>query len=69
MKLADGWLSDEIGGEKPPRHMTEAAFQGWRARMPASRKRGFHLTGIISTFQTWADMATGSSTPRATSTS
>jgi phage terminase large subunit GpA-like protein len=58
MKLADGWLSDEIDGEKPPRVLTEEAFQEWRAKMPASRKRGFHLTGIISSFQTWADMAT-----------
>jgi phage terminase large subunit GpA-like protein len=63
MKLADGWLSIEIPGEKgpehPPRVLTEQAFQEWRAKMPASRKRGFHLTGIISTFQTWADMAIG----------
>ncbi|MFN3943903.1 MAG: phage terminase large subunit family protein [Allosphingosinicella sp.] len=59
MKLPDGWLSEEIDGAKPPRHMNEEDFQGWRARMPASRKRGFHLTGIISSFQTWADMATG----------
>lgn len=57
MKLADGWLSEEIDGEKPPRVLTEQAFQQWRAKMPASRKRGFHLTGIISSFQTWADMA------------
>jgi phage terminase large subunit GpA-like protein len=64
MKLADGWLSEEIAGpdgtvEKPPRVLSEEAFQEWRAKMPASRKRGFHLSGIISTFQTWADMATG----------
>lgn len=66
MKLADGWLSEAIPGsppgagcDRPPRHMDEAAFQAWRARMPASRKRGFHLGGIVSTFQTWADMATG----------
>lgn len=64
MKLADGWLSDLVPNadtgeaEKPPRHMDEETFQRWRARMPASRKRGFHLTGIISSFQTWADMAT-----------
>jgi phage terminase large subunit GpA-like protein len=57
MKLPDGWLSEAIGEEKPPRVLTEEAFQQWRAKMPASRKRGFHLTGIISTFQTWADMA------------
>jgi len=66
MKLPDGWLSEEIppateGGEaaRPPRHMSEEDFQGWRAQMPASRRRGFHLTGIISSFQTWADMAVG----------
>lgn len=57
MKLPDGWLSEEIDGEKPPRMMSEEAFQGWRARMPASIRRGFHLSGIISSFQTWADMA------------
>jgi phage terminase large subunit GpA-like protein len=57
MKLPDGWLSDEIDGEKLPRQMSEAEFQAARARMPASTKRGFHLTGIISAFQTWADMA------------
>jgi phage terminase large subunit GpA-like protein len=58
MKLPDGWLSIDIDGEKPPRVLSEEAFQECRAKMPASRKRGFHLTGIISTFQTWADMAT-----------
>jgi phage terminase large subunit GpA-like protein len=57
MKRADGWLSEEIDGEQPLRVLDEAKFQGWRARMPASRKRGFQLTGIISSFQTWADMA------------
>jgi phage terminase large subunit GpA-like protein len=58
MKLADGWLSEVIGEDPMPRCMEEDAFQDWRAKMPASRKRGFHLTGIISSFQTWADMAT-----------
>ena len=57
MKLADGWLSEEIEGERPQRVVTEADFQDWRGRMPASRKRGFHLTGWISTFQSWAEMA------------
>jgi phage terminase large subunit GpA-like protein len=66
MKLADGWLSKKSTARKPPRVLTEEAFQEWRAKMPASRKRGFHLTGIISSFQTWADMATSSSMPRAT---
>lgn len=57
MKLLDGWLSDEIEGEKVARVLTEEEFQAARGRMPASVKRGFHLTGIISSFQTWADMA------------
>jgi phage terminase large subunit GpA-like protein len=57
MKLPDGWLSDEIDGVKTPRVLTEEEFQAARGRMPASVKRGFHLTGIISSFQTWADMA------------
>lgn len=57
IKRQDGWLSVEIAGEKPPRHMDEATFQAWRARMPASIKRGWHLAGWISNFQTWADMA------------
>ncbi|WP_010184768.1 terminase gpA endonuclease subunit [Sphingomonas sp. PAMC 26605] len=57
MKLSDGWLSMELEGQPVARVMTEAEFQAARGRMPASVKRGFHLTGIISTFQSWADMA------------
>lgn len=57
MKLQDGWLSELIDDVPPPRHMDETAFQAWRARMPASRKRSWHLAGWISSFQTWADMA------------
>lgn len=57
MKLPDGWLSEEISGKAMPRKLTEASFQRWRRCMPASRRRGFRLTGIISSFQTWADMA------------
>ncbi|WP_242095429.1 terminase gpA endonuclease subunit [Sphingomonas sp. CROZ-RG-20F-R02-07] len=59
MKLPDGWLSDEIDGVKLARVMSEDEFLAARGRMPASVKRGFHLTGIISSFQTWADMAVG----------
>lgn len=50
MKLPDGWLSDRIDGQPVSRVLTEDAFQALRARMPASRKRGFHLAGEISTF-------------------
>ncbi|MGO1303566.1 MAG: phage terminase large subunit family protein [Sphingomonas parapaucimobilis] len=57
MKLPDGWLSDEIDGDPTPRVLKEEDYQAARGRMPASVKRGFHLTGIISSFQTWADMA------------
>lgn len=57
MKLPDSWLSDEIDGVPTPRVLKEEDYQAARGRMPASVKRGFHLTGIISSFQTWADMA------------
>lgn len=59
MKLADGWLSLTIGGETPPRVLSENVFQAWRSRMPASVKRGWSLPGIISSFLSWAEMATG----------
>lgn len=57
MAHPDGWLSVEIEGEKSPRVLAEEAFQALRSRMPASRKRGFHITGLITAFQTWGDMA------------
>ncbi|QIG79981.1 terminase gpA endonuclease subunit [Stakelama tenebrarum] len=57
MKLPDGWLSLKIDGADVPRVLTEEAFQGWRARMRPSRKIGFHLPGIISTFLSWSEMA------------
>lgn len=57
LSLSDGWLSTEIEGESAPRHLSETDFKAWRARMPLSRKRGFVITGLISAFQTWADMA------------
>ncbi len=57
LKLPDGWLSEEVEGEKTPRVLDETLFQRLRGRMVQSIKRGFHLPGIISTFQSWADMA------------
>ena len=59
MKLADGWLSDLIDGEAVPRVLDEDMFQALRARMPQSIKRGFHLPGEISPFQSWSEMAVG----------
>lgn len=57
-KLSDGWLSDTIDGVAVPRVLDEDAFQAWRARMPASVRRGFHLPGEVVSFQSWAEMAT-----------
>lgn len=57
MKRSDGWLAEEVDGVAQPRHMSEEEFQAARAAMPASIRRGWHLTGFISSFQTWADMA------------
>jgi phage terminase large subunit GpA-like protein len=59
MSLVDGWLpTREIEGfPKPPRHMNEQAFQERRRSYPPSKRRGYHITGIISAFQTWAYLA------------
>lgn len=57
MSLTDGWLSDVIDGEPSPRILSEDSFQALRARMVPSRRRGFHITGEVTTFQTWGDMA------------
>jgi len=59
MVLQDGWLSVDIDGEKSPLSMSEEAFQALRAKMPASRKRSFNIHGMLTYFQTWADMAEG----------
>lgn len=59
MKLSDGWLSLKIGDATPSRVLSEEEFQRWRAAMPQSVKRGWHLPGIISTFLSWSEMATG----------
>jgi phage terminase large subunit GpA-like protein len=58
MSLADGWLSEDIDGVRSPRVLTEDDFQAHRARMPQSLRRGFHITGAFTSFQTWADLAT-----------
>lgn len=57
MVRIDGWLSVEIDGEATPTHMDEATFQALRSRMPLSRRRGFNIHGMLTYFQTWADMA------------
>lgn len=57
MIRSDCWLSEEIDGEPTPLVLTEVAFQELRARMPQSRKRGFDIDGMLTSFQTWGDMA------------
>lgn len=58
MSLRQGWLATcEIDGEKPPRVLTEEEFRRWKARDVGARQPGFHITGIISAFVTWATMA------------
>lgn len=59
MKTRDGWCPTIAyeGLGKAPRHMTEEEFQARRARGTHSRRKGYHLTGIISSFDTWASMA------------
>lgn len=65
MSERDGWLATvEEDGEKPPRVMSEDDFQAWRARRGhgnnagrvGGRDPGFHITGIISAFLTWATL-------------
>lgn len=58
MEKIDGWLPTvEPDRAKPPRVMTEEEFQHRRAEAFPAKRAGFHITGIISMFQTWADLA------------
>lgn len=59
MVQTDGWLSVVIEGVKTPLVLTEEQFQALRTKMPASRKRAFNIHGMLTFFQTWADMAEG----------
>lgn len=58
MSRVDGWLATvEIDGEAPARVLTEEEFQAWRSRDTGGLRRGYHITGLISAFVTWADYA------------
>lgn len=59
MSLIDGWLPTREVDEytKPARHMGEDEFQARRATYPVSKRCGYHITGIVSAFQTWAYLA------------
>ncbi len=54
------WLATvEIDGEKPPRHMEAETFCEWQRRPLGARQPGYHITGLISAFMTFAQLATG----------
>lgn len=60
MSLADGWLATaEVDGFKPARVLEEVEFQSLRSRDLKGRQPGFHITGIITAFMTWAQLAVG----------
>jgi phage terminase large subunit GpA-like protein len=61
-KLLEGgrWLATcEIDGNRPPRHMPADEFETWAGRHLAGRQPGYHVTGVISAFMTWAQLAKG----------
>lgn len=64
MSTEDGWCPtfefvDEDGEVyAPPRVMSEEEFQTWRARDRHALNPGFHITGIISAFISWATLCT-----------
>ena len=63
MSLADGWCptaetvdADGVVGIAP-RVMTEEEFQAWRQRDVQGRQPGYHITGYITAFMTWAQLS------------
>lgn len=58
----DGWCptnetADDFGElATPPRVMAEQEFQAWRKRNRLGRHPGYHITGIISAFLSFADL-------------
>lgn len=58
MCLPDGWLATvEIEGKRPSQVLTEHEFQAARAQDTGIKRIGYHITGIVSAFQTFADLA------------
>lgn len=57
MSLPDGWLPTvQVDGERPARVLSEEEFQQLRGHDTGGRNPGYHITGIISAFLTWADL-------------
>ncbi len=58
MELPDGWISTfEVEGRKPSQVLSEDDFQFFRDHDPRSKVVGYHITGLISTFQAFGDLA------------
>jgi phage terminase large subunit GpA-like protein len=58
MSLPDGWIStQEVAGRRPTQVLSEEDFQFFRVNDPRSKIVGYHITGLISAFQTWGDLA------------
>ncbi len=56
--LFDCWCPTvEIEGKKPPRHMSEAEFQVWRARDVGGLNPGYHIGGLVTAFDSWGELA------------
>lgn len=55
----DGWVPTvEIDGVKPPRVIpTAEAFRAWRERDVGGREPGYHITGIVTVFDNWGELA------------
>ncbi|SFK41853.1 phage terminase large subunit family protein [Caulobacter sp. UNC279MFTsu5.1] len=57
MSMIDGWVPTvELDGQKPPRVMAEQEMAFWRSRDLQGRQPGYHITGIITAFMTWAQL-------------
>ena len=58
LKAAGRWIATrEIAGERPPRVFAPGELARWDGRLRTSRIKSYHLTGVISSFLGWADLA------------
>lgn len=58
MSRTDGWLATAPEGqEPPPRSMGEDDFQARRLATPLVKRVSWWISGLVTAFQTWADMA------------
>jgi phage terminase large subunit GpA-like protein len=58
MTRVDCWLATAPAGLEPPaRVLTEEAFQAARTAQPPAIRVSFWISGLVTAFQTWADLA------------